>query len=93
MSKIQETKNGLFVYLPKNFTQLLAWKKGDVLSIYPDNQNKQTLIMKKVMEAESKPQPTNNIVINNTPHTQTFTPKPQIRIDPETIRKFQYMQR
>lgn len=51
MPKIQQTKNGLFVYLPKSYTQLLSWNKGDVLTIYPDNQNKQTLIIKKVISA------------------------------------------
>jgi hypothetical protein len=54
MPKIQQTKNGLFVYLPKSYTQLLSWNKGDVLTIYPDNQNKQTLIIKKVINANQQ---------------------------------------
>lgn len=60
MPKIQETKNGLFVYLPKQYTQLLAWEKGDLLAIYPDNKETQTLILRKIKNKEPKKQePTN----------------------------------
>jgi hypothetical protein len=71
MPKIQECKQGNFIYLPKEYMQLLSWGKGDVITCYPDSQNKQTLILRKVVDAKdiqkNKPAP-----IINAP-----TPRPQ----------------
>jgi len=89
MPKIQETQNGMFVYLPKAFTTLLNWNKGDTLAIFPSSTEKGTLLMKKTIDAnETKkqiPLSSTNIIKETTPHTQTltktFTPYP--RIDPK----------
>jgi bifunctional DNA-binding transcriptional regulator/antitoxin component of YhaV-PrlF toxin-antitoxin module len=54
MPKIQKTKQGLFVYLPKEYMQLLNWNKGDTLACYPDRSAKQTLVMQKTLDAVSK---------------------------------------
>jgi len=54
MPKIQKTKQGLFVYLPKEYMQLLNWNKGDTLAIFPDRSAKQTLVMQKTLDATSK---------------------------------------
>jgi bifunctional DNA-binding transcriptional regulator/antitoxin component of YhaV-PrlF toxin-antitoxin module len=51
MPKIQETKQGKFIYLPKEFTQLMNWNKGDTLAIFPDRSAKQTLVMQKTIDA------------------------------------------
>jgi len=51
MPKIQKTKQGLFVYLPKAYTQLLGWNKGDTLAVFPDRQSKQTLVIQKTLDA------------------------------------------
>lgn len=63
MPKIQESINGKFVYLPKAFTTLLEWNKGDTLAIYPSNTEKGTLIMRKVIDAKD--------IAKKTPATQT----------------------
>jgi hypothetical protein len=54
MPKIQKTKQGLFVYLPKEYMQLLAWNKGDTLACYPDRSAKQTLVLQKTLDATTK---------------------------------------
>jgi len=54
MPKIQKTKQGLFVYLPKEYMQLLNWHKGDTLACFPDRSAKQTLVMQKTLDAVSK---------------------------------------
>ena len=70
MPKIQECKQGNFIYLPKEYMQLLAWGKGDVITCFPDSQNKQTLILRKVIDAKDIPK--KNIPIINVP-----APRPQ----------------
>lgn len=54
MPKIQKTKQGLFVYLPKEYMQLLNWNKGDTLACFPDRSAKQTLVMQKTLDAVTK---------------------------------------
>jgi hypothetical protein len=54
MPKIQKTKQGLFVYLPKEYMQLLNWNKGDTLACFPDRSAKQTLVMQKTLDAQPK---------------------------------------
>jgi len=39
------------VYLPKAYTQLLGWNKGDTLAVFPDRQSKQTLVIQKTLDA------------------------------------------
>ena len=94
MPKIQETQNGMFVYLPKAFTTLLEWNKGDTLIIYPSNTEKGTLIMRKTINAKDlptkqKPQTITNITTETRPHTQTINIQP--RISPETIKRFSFL--
>ena len=71
MPKIQECKQGNFIYLPKEYVQLLAWGKGDVITCYPDSLNKQTLILRKVIDAKDIPKK-KAVPIVNAP-----TPRPQ----------------
>ena len=54
MPKIQKTKQGLFVYLPKEYMRLLKWNKGDILACFPDRSAKQTLVMQKTLDAVTK---------------------------------------
>jgi len=54
MPKIQQTKQGLFVYLPKEYMQLLNWNKGDTLACFPDRTAKQTLVLQKTLDAVTK---------------------------------------
>jgi hypothetical protein len=95
MPKIQETRNGMFIYLPKSFTSLMKWKKGDTITIFPDTRTEGTLLMKKTISAEDLPkkqipQTTTNIIRETTPHTQTFA-KPLPHISPETIKRFNFL--
>jgi hypothetical protein len=73
MPKIQKTQNGMFVYLPKAFTTLLEWKKGDTLAIYPSTNDKGTLVMRKTIDANDQPK-------KETPQSTTNT---QPKINPE----------
>lgn len=54
MPKIQKTKQGLFLYLPKQYCELLKWNKGDSLAIFPDRSANQTLILQKTLDATTK---------------------------------------
>ena len=84
MPKIQETKNGLFLYLPKQYTQLLAWKKGDILAIYPDNKETQTLIIRKIKNAEPKEKKETT----KTEQTKPQFPNTHNFLSPEEKRRF-----
>ena len=91
MPKIQETQNGMFVYLPKAYTTLLKWKKGDTLTIFPDSKTEGTLLMKKTIDANDQPKRempkhTPNIDTGKLPYTQT-----KQTINPETFKKFSFI--
>jgi hypothetical protein len=96
MPKIQQTQNGLFIYLPKQFTTLLKWKKGDVITIFPDTRQDATLLMKKTINAEDlpkkekKPKTITNILRETTPHTQTMN-NPFQKVAPETMKCFSFL--
>lgn len=55
MPKIQSTTNGLYINLPREYMQLLNWKKSDTLTIYPSTEEKQALIIKKILDANDTP--------------------------------------
>ena len=54
MPKIQQSKQGNFIYLPKGYMQLLGWGKGDTCAIFPDRSAKQTLILQKTLDAKTQ---------------------------------------
>lgn len=96
MPKIQETKQGKFIYLPKEFTQLMNWNKGDTLAIFPDRSAKQTLVMQKTLDAsetttrspkpkpiqQPRPEPPRIINLEARP-TQTYS-----TLNPERLKQF-----
>lgn len=93
MPKIQKTKQGLFIYLPKEYTQLLGWNKGDTCAIYPDRQAKATLILSKTLDAVTKePQQSVNaykeappvkLEISQAPRPIQQAPRPQPQSQPK----------
>lgn len=79
MPKIQKTKQGLFVYLPKEYMQLLNWNKGDTLACFPDRSAKQTLVMQKTLDAVTKEIVQGVNVVKDAPPVKielTQTPRP-----------------
>jgi len=48
MPIIQQGKNCLFLNLPKEYMQLLGWKKGTQVVVYPAPNEKQALLVKEM---------------------------------------------
>ncbi len=94
MPKIQKTKQGLFVYLPKEYMQLLNWNKGDTLACFPDRSAKQTLVMQKTLDAVTKEVMQGVNATREAPPvkielTQAPRPQPQVQVQPRPVQQAQ----
>lgn len=93
MPKIQQSKQGKFIYLPKAYMQLLGWNKGDTCAIFPDRTAKQTLVLQKTLDAKTlEPQQSVNAIREAPPLkievSQTQAPQ-QARPQPTTTPRTQ----
>lgn len=52
MAKLQKGKNTIFLNIPKQYIQLLDWKKGTEILVYPAPNEKKALIIKEMPKSE-----------------------------------------